>query len=329
MKSGKERDKKRSRMKTGTEQDTIVVFDAGARNGFREIPQLHSRTALHCFEPEPGSFSELQKMYAEHDFRSVRLSSSALSARPGKALLHRAKNAGMSSLLEANPESYDRNFSLIEGGENWKNSILPVDSIEITCTTIDAYMEQEKPGRIDFLKLDTQGTELFILQGAIETIRRKKISVIKTEVMLTDIYKGQCFFSDIDIFLRGQGYQLVDCDFYTDVKARDLVVSSKNRVREKPKSGPSGDAFYVLNFAGYEAPGKQVLHAAEILAALGFYSNAAHLYRSLPGKTEAGALDFVRPFAQQSFGKRTRQFIKKFIPPVFRQWYRQLKKTNR
>jgi FkbM family methyltransferase len=57
----------------------------------------------------------------------------------------------------------------------------------------------------DFLKVDVQGAELMVFQGAIETL--KNVLVIHTEVEFVPMYKRQPLFSDIDVFLRSLGFQ--------------------------------------------------------------------------------------------------------------------------
>ena len=57
---------------------------------------------------------------------------------------------------------------------------------------------------LDFLKLDVQGGELLVLQGAIS--RLKTTLVVHTEVVFVPMYKGQALFADIDIFLRSNGF---------------------------------------------------------------------------------------------------------------------------
>jgi FkbM family methyltransferase len=58
----------------------------------------------------------------------------------------------------------------------------------------------------DYLKLDVQGGELMVLQGAVATLR--DILVLHTEIEFLPMYRNQPLFSDIDAYLRGQGLVL-------------------------------------------------------------------------------------------------------------------------
>jgi hypothetical protein len=63
--------------------------------------------------------------------------------------------------------------------------------------------------RVDFLDLDTQGTELEILQGAAAFLSTSVVA-IKTEVEFAELYQGQPLFGDLDRYLRDLGFVLFD-----------------------------------------------------------------------------------------------------------------------
>jgi FkbM family methyltransferase len=61
---------------------------------------------------------------------------------------------------------------------------------------------------IDYLKIDVQGGELLVLQGAENTL--KNTASIHCEVEFYPIYEGQPLFSDIFSFLVSRGFYFVD-----------------------------------------------------------------------------------------------------------------------
>jgi Methyltransferase FkbM domain len=58
----------------------------------------------------------------------------------------------------------------------------------------------------DVIKLDTQGSELDILKGAVKSLQGT--SFIDIEVEFNPIYKSQPLFSEVDMFLRAHGFVL-------------------------------------------------------------------------------------------------------------------------
>jgi FkbM family methyltransferase len=83
-----------------------------------------------------------------------------------------------------------------------------VDTLRVETVTLDAALEREAAGLIDFLKLDIQGAELNALQGAEETLKR--VAVVHCEVEFSPIYEGQPLFPEIQRFLNARGFELID-----------------------------------------------------------------------------------------------------------------------
>ncbi len=59
----------------------------------------------------------------------------------------------------------------------------------------------------DFLKLDTQGSELDILRGSSRTL--EETSLVEVEVEFCPMYEGQPLFADVDALLRADGFELL------------------------------------------------------------------------------------------------------------------------
>ena len=77
---------------------------------------------------------------------------------------------------------------------------------EVELTTLDLSATLLGLSQVDFLKLDTQGSELMVLQGAEASLRSTR--ALEVEVEFNPIYVGQPLFGDVDAFLRARGFVL-------------------------------------------------------------------------------------------------------------------------
>lgn len=80
---------------------------------------------------------------------------------------------------------------------------------ELDTVSLDTFLPKTGIATIDFLHLDTQGTELEILQGA-KGFLSNSIVAVKCEVEFAPLYEGQALFGDVDAFLRRHGFVLFD-----------------------------------------------------------------------------------------------------------------------
>jgi len=79
-------------------------------------------------------------------------------------------------------------------------------SITLRSTTLTALFEKEAINPADYgaLIMDTQGSELMVLQGSIPLL--KGFEYIKTEVSDFESYAGCCQLADIQAFMKRHGY---------------------------------------------------------------------------------------------------------------------------
>ena len=98
---------------------------------------------------------------------------------------------------------------------------------------------------VDFLKVDVQGGEMLVFEGAPE--RLKTAVVIDVEVDFIPLYKNQPLFGDIDAFLRSKGFMLHQIQHYGltfKPKVSDGAATSQQ--------SSWGDAVYVRDFPVFE-----------------------------------------------------------------------------
>jgi FkbM family methyltransferase len=80
-------------------------------------------------------------------------------------------------------------------------------TIVLPSTTLATLLKRERiePSRYDALVMDTQGSELLVLKGAVSILHNFKF--IKTEVPDFESYTDCCQLHDIESFLNGLGYR--------------------------------------------------------------------------------------------------------------------------
>ena len=84
-----------------------------------------------------------------------------------------------------------------------------VDTVQMEADALDAQLSLHGIPSADFMKVDTQGSELSILEGAEHTLRSSVIG-LEVEVEFAPLYQGQPLFVDVERFLTASGFCLLD-----------------------------------------------------------------------------------------------------------------------
>lgn len=178
--------------------EPIVLVDVGARGGIpNRWRQVEPWLRTVGFEPDARSLDTLDGSGRATVFRT------ALASRPESLELHLTAEESNSSLLMPNRPFLSR-FSPAGRFE-------VIETHTVEADTLDNQLAQGGIERVDFIKLDTQGSELMILEGARETLGRGVFG-IEVEVELNPLYEEQPLLSDVDRFLRPFGYELFDLE---------------------------------------------------------------------------------------------------------------------
>ncbi len=168
--------------------EKIISLDVGARHGPQAEAALYAplMTSYLC-EPEPSEAEDLRS-------QGFHVIEKALAASQGSATLYVLKKIGGSSLLK--PSRLREYFFT-----PWKSEV--VREIPVTTTTLGR-AAKEAGVHFDLIKLDTQGTELNILEG----LGDEDPLVVTTEVSLLPLYENQKTFYELLAFMRERGYML-------------------------------------------------------------------------------------------------------------------------
>jgi FkbM family methyltransferase len=135
----------------------MIVVDAGAHVGQYTViasALVGAEGRVHAFEPDPETFRQLQANVALNRCRNVACNPVALSRDDGTATLFLSdvSNVGGNSL---------RPTVCYRGRRT-----------EVRLQTLDRYAMSATLPRLDVLKADVEGAELFLLQGGVEVITR-------------------------------------------------------------------------------------------------------------------------------------------------------------
>ncbi len=182
-------------------KDKIVYVDVGARWGISEQWNHFSDiVTIIGFEPDETECKKLNAQIREKDLL-IKYLPTALSFEKEERTLNITKSPGCSSLLKPNRKILNQ-FPDVE-----RFNI--VNKIQLDTNSLDSVLEENRIENIDFIKVDTQGTELNILQGS-EQALSKDVFGIAVEVEFAQLYEEQPLFADVDRYLREKGFTLFD-----------------------------------------------------------------------------------------------------------------------
>lgn len=142
-------------------QPGMCCLDVGSNIGLVAV-NLARRVGptgkVHCFEPLPHLLDRLRTHVERNQYQKiVRIHPLALSNKTGTALINMADdllpNQGMASLVVAGHPDLQRH-------------------LEVQTVTLDEFSAAERVERIALIKMDVQGAEPLVLEGARETLKR-------------------------------------------------------------------------------------------------------------------------------------------------------------
>jgi len=219
-----------------SEDFTITVLDVGA--ALTERPPYQSlveagRAKIIGFEPDVNACDELNKVYGDpHRFFPFFVGN-------GETVTFHQTNYGPTSSL------YEPNTPLLEKFQNLAELVTPQAKHQVSTKRID---DIEEIKDVDFVKIDVQGSELTVLQNALQALSGTLL--VQTEVEFVALYKDQPLFGDVDVFLRKNGFQFHTFNMFAK-RAFKPMIFNKN-INEGLRQVLWGDALYVRDWMHLE-----------------------------------------------------------------------------
>ena len=165
-----------------------VVLDIGANIGYFSLlfaKWTGGTGAVHAFEPFPNTIRRFRRNLELNPLLKsvVRLHETAIS-----------NTVGSLSMAVPDPGNSGSNYMSAEGTQ------------AIKVTTLDTFVEQARISRVDLIKIDVEGSEVALLEGARETITRFR-PILMIEVNPSTLQRFSKTSADVIQLLRMHHYR--------------------------------------------------------------------------------------------------------------------------
>lgn len=179
----------------------LGFVDIGARGGVHDVAEpLAGVTAVLGFEADVAECDRLTaKVSARSPWFKICIEPTAIAGKSGNAPFNVLAREVNSSLLTPSAAMAGR-YS-IAGFDLKKTVVLPTSTLDDIL--FGPHGNEESLG--EFMKLDAQGAELDILRGSMQTLMKRSVALI-VEVEFCALYEEQPLFSEVELFLRAQGF---------------------------------------------------------------------------------------------------------------------------
>lgn len=177
----------------------LVIFDVGAYVGevTATYKRLFPQSTIYCFEPFPDSFHKLNRLCRDASIKAHQI---AFSDKEGKTTFNINVDLSCNSLLPPTESDFKcYSAKSIKDGE-----------IQVETNTLDNFCAGDEIACIDILKLDVEGAEVKVLDGASSMLSKQAIKLIYSEVMFIPHYTNGCLFHELTAFLNKHGYTLLN-----------------------------------------------------------------------------------------------------------------------
>jgi FkbM family methyltransferase len=172
---------------------TRIVFDVGANIGesARSFQEHFPGCTIHCFEPASAMFEKLTlNMRLLPEVQCFRLAMGNSNAI-GRLRIH-PKN----TMSRLEPTSTRDRLGNVESLE------------EVEVQTLDSFCEEHRIPEIDFLKVDTEGHDLAVIEGANRLLSEQSIGLVQLEAGMNRENTWHVPFHKLHDCLEDHGYRL-------------------------------------------------------------------------------------------------------------------------
>jgi FkbM family methyltransferase len=171
----------------------MTFVDVGANVGYYTALAAHRvgpKGRVIAFEPNPSAFEILRFWIEANSVSQAECFQMAMNNAPGKLTLY------------VPPESeHHNNANLISGSQGATSVIIPAQ-------TLDSTLETLAVDKVDLLKIDVEGYELHVVEGAERSIREGRIRAILAEFHPVTLSRAGTSPEALSRWLVERGFEL-------------------------------------------------------------------------------------------------------------------------
>jgi len=220
----------------------LVALDVGARGGGKhDLDLLSSFIHYYCFEPDKEEADRLDKILDSGNWMAATCMREALGAHNSHFNLNLYSKRGCSSGLRAEKKL----GSLFSRGDYYNLD----DVVTVPERKLDDLVSEGKVAAPSYIKIDVQGMELQVFEGAELSLKNHVVGV-RTEVCFFPFYKNQPLFSDIDEKLRSYGFypmQWLEFHEWRRKTRKKYPIKSGSEIPVSRGQMMHGDILYLLH----------------------------------------------------------------------------------
>ena len=142
-------------------KSNMIVVDVGANKGYFSLLSaklMSDKGRVLAFEPYPNNGYWLQNSIQANRYSSITLFPFALSNLEGKKKFYVGKYSGSGSFFHSDNTTNKKFF--------------------VKCRKLDNVLEENAVDHVDLLKIDVQGADLEVLEGAEETLSQQNLKIV-------------------------------------------------------------------------------------------------------------------------------------------------------
>ncbi len=207
----------------------MIIIDVGSHTG-QEIALPFTQNSSHlvyAIEPVP----ELADQLRSHHLPNLQVFQMAMGCTNRSVLFYINQSSELSSVLKATCEG---------SWQAYVERLQTVRTIEVPMMRLDAFMAEQALVEIDLLKINAQGYDLQVLQGAGDALHGVKNILVK--VQLHPLYEGGSTKAAIVEYLTSRGFYLAFTSLQTAGLEENLEFVRVNRYPLNALNPSSGNA---------------------------------------------------------------------------------------